>query len=108
MTTKISDLPEFSSILDAHENVAGALDDYTGDDEDMSGIAEFEGPSARNWVDGLSSAWAGDLRGAPYVAPLAEIVRRIGGLSGVPLPEIDDSESDNASVMMTEGYDGDG
>lgn len=107
MSVKISDLPEFSSVLDAHENVAGVLDNYAGDSEDMSGIAEFEGPSARDWVEGLSSGWAGDLRDAPYIAPLAAVVARISKLSGEPLPEIDPEEGDRARVMVAEGFDDD-
>lgn len=107
MSVKISDLPEFSSVLDAHENVAGVLDDYAGDEEGVSGIAEFEGPSARDWVEGLSSGWAGDLRDAPYIAPLAEIISRVSGLSGEPMPEIDASEGERARVVVAEGFDDD-
>ena len=106
--SKASDLPGFADVLDAHELVVGSLDEYTGGGDGNTGIAEFEGPLARDWVEGLSSRWAGDLRDAPYVAPLADIVSKVSALSGVEAPDLDRSEGESATVVTAEGFDDDG
>ena len=106
--SKVNDFPGFSDILDAHELVVGSLDDYTGVADGDTGVAEFEGPLARDWVEGLSSRWAGDLRDAPYVSPLADIVTRLSALSGIVAPELDLSEGEGATVVTAEGFDDDG
>lgn len=104
---RISDLPEFSSIANAHENVVGEVEGYEGD-EGETGIRTSDQPLARHWIDGLPKGWAGTLEGAPYVAPLSEIVRRIGALSGVACPELDATEGPLVHMTVMEGFDGEG
>lgn len=102
--TKPSDLPEFSSIADAHENVLGASAGYDGDD-DETGMPDFtDEPMARDWIEGLSA----DLPDAPYVAPLVDVIRKVSAMSGVECPELDESEMPRSAVIVEEGFDGDG
>lgn len=91
---KASDLPSFFDIVDGHKLMRGA--DYS------------DVPTARDWVDSLQSRWAGDAMEAAYVAPLTQIVDRVAALSGVAAPVLDLSEQDQATVVITEGFDDDG
>lgn len=101
---KPSDLPEFSTILDAHEHVWAAAESYEVEDGDT---LRPDGPLARDWVAALSFQWDGDPYEAPHVAPLAEIVRRLSGLSGVACPDLDLSEREHDRVTRIGGIDDD-
>lgn len=100
--TKPSDLPEFSSIADAHESVLGASCGYdVGDDDDTLDFSDE--PTARMWIEGLSS----EISGQSYIAPLADIIRRVASLSGIECPELDDSELPRSTIIVEEGFDDD-
>lgn len=91
---KTSELPSFFDVVDGHKLVR------RGDFSDV--------PSARDWVDSLQTRWAGDSMEAGYVAPLIEIIGRVAAITGVEAPQLDPSELDQATVQITEGFDGNG
>jgi hypothetical protein len=105
---KVADLPAFAAILDAHRHVLGAADGYEGGDGE-TGIGDFGDETlARNWIEALPTGWDGDAADAPYIAPLAEIVRRISALSGEPCPDLDTTEAVSAAVVVADGFHDDG
>ena len=113
MTVRPGDLPEFGSIAEEHRTVLmGRLG--LEDDPEMTGMASLDGEvTASDWIRGLAKSWNGELdkadeSTAPHVVPLAEIVRRVSALTGVPCPEIDESEGPHDAARMEEGFDGDG
>lgn len=101
---RTSDLPEFSSILDDHR--FAALGELSEEDvAEQSGAAKRDPddePVARDWIDGLVKGWDPGLEQEP-LDPLAELVRRVSALSGVPCPALDESEADRATVRLEEG-----
>lgn len=104
MTVRLSDLPEFSSILDAHQYVQHS----SSPQEQEEDAAEAMGPFARDYIEGLPTRFAGDASEAFYVAPLADVVKRISALTGIEVPEIDEAETAFSSVVMAGGIDDDG
>ena len=108
-----SDLPEFGSVAEEHRTVLmGRLG--LEEDPERTGIASLDGEvTASDWIRGLAESWNGELAKAdegtaPHLAPLAEIVRRVSALTGVPCPQLDESEGPRDAARMEEGFDGDG
>ena len=113
MSVRPSDLPEFGSVAEEHRTVLmGRLGLEEG--SERTGIASLDGEvTASDWIRGLAESWNGELAKAdegmaPHVAPLAEIVRRVSALTGVPCPQLDGSEGPRDAARMEEGFDGDG
>lgn len=102
---KVSDLPEFSAVLDAHGSVLGADLDYEADDDGETGTPALDEPVARQWLEALGKGWEDSSDPAPYIRPLAKLIPHIGALSGVPVPELDRAEDDLATAVMTGGFD---
>ena len=89
---KVSDLPDFSSILDAHHTVLGAETDYDEDEDQGAWDEETPQPVARQWLEALPAHWPDGPANAPFVVPLRDIVTKIAALSGETVPELDEAE----------------
>lgn len=102
---KVSDLPEFSAVLDAHEIVLGVELDNGGDDGETTGPLELDEPVARQWLSALPGAWGNKPEEEPFITPLAELVRRISVLSGIACPDLDQTEGALATAVQAGGFD---
>lgn len=102
---KVSDLPEFSAVLDAHAVVLGSELEDGGDDGMTTGIFELDEPVARQWLSALPGAWGNDPEDEPFISPLAELVQRISVLSGIACPELDQTEGALATAVEAGGFD---
>jgi hypothetical protein len=93
---KATDLPSFFDVVDGHGLV-----------RDGEAVEQDE-PTARNWVDCLQGNWAGNAMEARHIVPLAAIIGRVANLSGEVMPDLNNEESADASVVLAEGLDEDG
>lgn len=96
---KVSELPDFSSVLDAHLTVLGADLDY--EDEDQGAWdQETPQPIARQWMEALPTHWPDGPTETPFVVPLRDLVTKIATLSGETVPALDEAEGKFDTVAV--------
>lgn len=94
--------------LPPHDAVLRALSVDLGDDDaaevGLTGIGAMDlMDMGLEWMRDINTRWVGDARQAQHVAPLAEIVKRVASISGVPCPDLDESEDPQAKVEFSGG-----
>lgn len=97
---KVSELPEFSSVLDAHHTVLGAELDYDEDEDQGAWDEETPQPPARQWIEALPTHWPEGPADAPFVVPLRDLVTKIAALTGASLPVLDEGEGQFDTVAV--------